>query len=148
MKKILFMTSFLICFICTSCKGERKSEVKKEKPCLTIQDKEEILLSILQTKEVGRYLLSSLKKEKSIKVLKNKYLNDSLEVYYSKKKIEFTNDSELIKQVLKISFLEIECNNSVRFSFYYKFEGAHIEGYIIKKEGKWKLSKITLDAEE
>lgn len=140
---------FLVGVFFNSCdfkKNKRIIEIKKE--CLSNEEKEEVVLGILSSKNVKQYLHFNQNEKRPIEILKNKYLNDSLDVYFNNNKVRFIDSLSNQNRAIKISFYKIKCNEFIEFSFYYKFEGAHIEGILKKKDNSWKLDKITLDGEE
>lgn len=149
MKKIFCLVYLLLCLFFITCNKKKTSSIDKiDKICLTSKEIKEIVSQILYSKNVEQYLRFNIEKKKSIKLLKNKYLNDSLDIYFENKKVAYSKTLEDYRYIVDLSFFNIICNNSLEFSFYYKFQGAHVEGVLKKENNQWKLDQITLDGEE
>ena len=143
----LIIFSIIICCKSNTNIGKQIDNPSIKKECMSIKDRELIVSSIINHIDVKKYLDHDIGRM-NIKLSRNYYLNDSLNIYHKGKKVLFSKKEENYTYLVDISFREIECNKSLLFSFYYSFEGAHIEGFIKKINNKWVVDKIFLDAEE
>ncbi|MGG8497759.1 hypothetical protein ACQY1Q_15215 [Tenacibaculum sp. TC6] len=151
MKKSILFALFITFNLLYSCNFNKNKKItaktNKQNKCLTIKERENIVSLILKNKEVTDFLTFNIKNNKSIKLLKTKYINDSLHIVFNGKKLDFVNNISDYKYSVKIALNEVKCNETMNFSFYYKAAGAHVEG-ILKKENFWLIDKLTFVAEE
>ncbi|MFT7901355.1 hypothetical protein VBY74_15380 [Tenacibaculum ascidiaceicola] len=104
MKKILFITSFLTCFICSSCKTDKKSEVKEVNSGYFY----DIILNEVREVDTDKYLIeylinSDYEKENSFKSKNtNSHLKlDSCKVYKFFSKEISSENKNIIDQSTK-----------------------------------------------
>lgn len=109
--------------------------------CITKDQTEILIQSIILNEQVNKYLHDNLPSRTPLKIQCNEYIKKCYTIFYNKKELLIT-ENENYEDLIKINLNQIVCKNGrihLKFDFISKIEGVAILGSAEWIDEMWKI---------